>query len=96
MKSEFSRRLALTTNALTEVVKLWTKKGSKPRRLLGRTLGKTGDIGIWVMLQLKNVARLMEGDRLMDLKLRKILLSELLALAKEIQQPYLKNEGDNS
>lgn len=67
---------------------------SKILRVAGRVLSNCADAGIWVMLHLRRLARSMGGNRSMSVSFRKILLFELLELAKEIQRLHWENQRD--
>ena len=66
------------------------------RRRFGRLLEKVAVAGIRVMRQLKSAARRMQGGPKLPVDRRRIILSEMLELAKGLQQSNLTNEVDES
>jgi len=54
------------------------------------------DAGILALWQLKYFAKRLEGRSLVRMDMRKIILSEMLALAKEIQESNLADQGEKS
>ncbi|MDE2730842.1 MAG: hypothetical protein OXM02_05000 [Bacteroidota bacterium] len=70
--------------------------GVLPVKRLGRSLSKMADAGIWALWQLKYFAKRLEGRSLVRMDMRKIILSEMLALAKEIQESNLADQGEKS
>ena len=66
------------------------------RKMLGRLLGKVAYAGIWIMWKLRLLARRMGGRKYVPVNVRKIILSEMLELAKGIQRSNFTSKVDES